>query len=274
MKLKINDLAIENLVNEWKNQRFPWTVMDTPLSSSDAFASSMQYFFLGSVIHYRFYGILDDGTLGSYYNQNAEGSVAYWRTLKTNWNTLFDHRLEFETFELIFKGLTFLPQRYTDWMETIRILKQQYSGEVKVFLESCQWDVAYVLERMNTEFPAFKSIHDSYCERAYLFLYLAQGKFAGANLFNKTELILPYLDQIMLSSLIQNNVIELPSNTVRLNDADIDSLRLVARQALEDILNKWNKVAEKKILPADINSPLRKQGIVSIWNKRVPLLFS
>jgi len=50
MKLEINHYAIEKIVNEWKNKHLPWTVMDTPLSSSDAFASSIQYFFLGSVI--------------------------------------------------------------------------------------------------------------------------------------------------------------------------------------------------------------------------------
>ena len=274
MKFDITHDAIEKIVNEWKNQRFPWAVMDTPLSSSDAFSISLQYFFLGSVIHYRIYGVLDDGRQGCYINQNAEGSIAYWRTLKTNWHTLFNHRLEFQTFEHIFKGLEFLPQRYDDWMETIRILKQQYAGEVKVFLESCQWDVANVLERMDSEFPAFKSLHDSYSERTYLFLYLTQGKFASANLFNKTHLILPYLDQIMLSSLIQNSVIELPPDKVSFSDADIHSLRLVAQKALEEILTMWTEVADKKILPADINSPLRSQGLISIWRNRVPLLFS
>lgn len=274
MKLEINHYAIEKIVNEWKNQYLPWTVMDTPLSSSDAFASSIQYFFLGSVIHYRFYGVQDDGTSGCYFKQNAEGSIAYWRTLKSNWSTLFDHRLELDTFEHIFKGLTYLPQRYNDWMETLRILKQQYSGEVKVFLESCQWDVTNILERMDNEFPAFKSLHDSYSERTYLFLYLTQGKFASANLFNKTHFILPYLDQIMLASLIQNSVIELPPEKVVFNDSDIHTLRLVARKALEDILNSWNEVADIRRQPADINSPLRKQGLVSIWRQRVPLLFS
>lgn len=274
MILEINHNAIEKIVNEWKNQYLPWTVMDTPLSSSDAFASSIQYFFLGSVIHYRFYGIQDDGNSGCYINQNAEGSIAYWRTLKSNWSVLYDHRLELRTFEHIFKGLTFLPQRYNDWMETLRILKQQYSGEVKVFLESCQWDVTNILERVDNEFPAFKSLHDSYSERTHLFLYLTQGKFASANLFNKNHLILPYVDQIMLASLIQNSVIELPPEKIVFNESDIQSLRLVARQALEEILNSWNEVADRRKLPADINSPLRKQGLVSIWRQRVPLMFS
>jgi len=212
--------------------------------------------------------------LGCYFNQNAEGSIAYWRTLKANWSTLYDHRLEYKTFEHIFNGLTFLPQRYTDWMETIRILKQQYSGEVKVFLESCQWDVTNILERMDNEFPAFKSLHDNYSERTYLFLYLTQGKFASANLFNKTHLILPYLDQIMLASLIQNSVIELPPGKTIFKDSDINSLRLIAHQALDEILISWNEVTDRRRQPADINSPLRNQGLVSIWRQRVPLMFS
>lgn len=274
MDLKINTYAIERIVNEWKNQRFPWIVMDTPLSSSDAFALSIQYFFLGSVIHYRLYGTMEDGTQRCYFNQNAEGSIAFWRTLKTNWGALYNHRLEFSTFEHIFKGLVFLPERYRDWMETIRILRQLYSGEVKTFLESCQWDTASILERMDNEFPAFRSIHDDYSERSYLFLYLTQGKFASANLFNKTNLILPYLDQIMLASLIQNSVIELPSKIDRFYETDIHSLRMIARKAMDEILSRWSEVADRRVLPADINSPLRNQGLLSIWRNQVPLMFS
>jgi hypothetical protein len=274
MYIRLNQFAIERLVNEWKNQRFPWAVFDTPLYHSDAFGHSIQYFFLGSVIHYCFYGVFDDGTTGYYTNQNAEGSIAYWRTLKTYWPILSDHRLKFETFEQVFKGLSFLPQRYSDWMETIRILKQQYSGEVKLFLESCQWDVSIILERINFEFPAYKTSSHEYSDRSYLFLYLAQGKFASANLFNKIELIQPYLDQVLLASLIQTNVLEIPLGKVILSSTDIQILRTSARQALEEILTKWDQVSNNKILPADLNTPLRNQGLVSIWCNRTPILFS
>lgn len=274
MEIKINEFAIEKLVNEWKTQRFPWAVYDTPLSHTDAFAESVQYFFMGSVIHYRFYGIMDNGTLGCYYNQNAEGSIAYWRTLKANWPVLFDHKLKYKDFERIFTGLTFLPKRYENWMETIRILKQQYSGEVSVFLESCQWDVSQILERIDEEFPAFKPQHDDYSERAYLFLYLTQGKFSSANLFNKIELIMPYLDQILLASLLQTNVLELPPEKHQLKSTDIPQLRYYAQKAINEILKKWRNVTKRKILPADLNTPLRGQGLVSIWRNRVPLLFA
>jgi len=274
MEIQINQFAIDRLVNEWKNRRFPWAVYDTPLLRADAFSDSIQYFFLGSLIHYRFYGIFDNGIAGCYENYNAEGSIAYWRTLKVNWTTLFDHKLKYAAFENLFKGLTFLPERYRDWMETLRILKQQYSGEVKVFLESCQWDIARILDRINTEFPSFRSSHNDYSERSYLFLYLAQGKFASTNLFNRIELILPYLDQILLASLIQTSVLELQADKKLLNSEDIPDLKNAARLALDEILKKWNCVSEKKILPADLNTPLRNQGLVSIWKNRVPLLFA
>jgi len=274
MDIKINPLAITKLVNEWKNQRFPWRVLDTPLYQADAFASSIQYFFLGSVMHYRLYGICDDGMENCYSSQNTEGSIAYWRTLKTNWLILFDHRLKWKTFEHIFYGLPFLPERYQDWMETIRILKQQYGGEVTGFLESCQWDITRILDRINIEFPAFRSTHDDYCERSYLFLYLTQGKFASTQLFNRVELILPYLDQILLASLIQVSVLEIPAGKTNLTRADIPVLRSVAQSALADILEQWNDVSKKKFLPADLNTPLRNQGLVSIWAKRVPIMFA
>jgi hypothetical protein len=274
MNIQINRLAIDRLVNEWQNQKFPWAVYDTPLFQADAFADSMQYFFLGSVIHYRLYGINADGTPGCYRRQNAEGSIAYWRTLKAHWTTLFDYKLDFPAFERIFAGLTFLPERYHDFMETLKILKRQYSGQVNVFLESCQWDIARILDRINTEFPAFASTPDAYSERSYLFLYLAQGKFASANLFNHIDLILPYLDQILLASLIQTNVMELPAAAAALTDSDIPALRLAARRALQEILAQWNQVAARKILPADINTPLRKQGLVSIWREKIPLMFA
>ncbi|NLI93997.1 MAG: hypothetical protein GX434_17910 [Peptococcaceae bacterium] len=274
MEIRINQFAIDKLVNEWKNRRLPWAVYDTPLFQADAFSDSVQYFFLGSVIHYRFYGIFDNGVAGCYENQNAEGSIAYWRTLKVNWSALFDHKLKYTTFENVFSGLTFLPERYDHFMETLRILKQQYSGEVKVFLESCQWDIARILDRINVEFPAFRSTHDDYSERSYLFLYLVQGKFASTNLFNHIELILPYLDQILLASLIQTNVLELPPEISLLHSEDIPALRNAARQALDEILEKWSQVSKRKILPADLNLPLRNHGLVSIWRKRVPLMFA
>lgn len=274
MEITINHDAITKLVNEWKNQRFPWAVYDTPLYNADAFANSMQYFFLGSVIHYRFYGLFDNGQTGCYSNQNAEGSIAYWRTLKAHWPVLSDHRLKYDTFAGIFSGLHYLPERYRDWIETIRILKQQYAGQVKVFLESCQWNIATILDRINTEFPALKSLHGCYSERSYLFLYLAQGKFAGANLFNHVDLILPYLDQILLASLIQTNVLELPPEEKELTSADIEPLRRAALAALDLILNCWNEASKKKILSADLNTPLRNQGLVSIWRTKVPILFA
>jgi hypothetical protein len=226
------------------------------------------------VIHYRFYGIFDDGKAGCYLNQNSEGSIAYWRTLKAYWPVLYDHRLKYETFAQIFAGLTFLRQRYEDWMATIRILKQQYMGNVTTFLESCQWDIAIILDRINTEFPAFRSTHDEYSERTYLFLYLAQGKFASTHLFNHVDLILPYLDQILLASLLQTNVLELPPERIALSSEDIPMLRHSARKALDMMQSSWHEVSKKKILPADLNSPLRNQGLVSIWRKKVPINFA
>lgn len=274
MDITINDFAIEMLVKEWQNQKFPWIVLDTPLFQADAFTDSIQYLFLGCAIHYRFYGIYDDGRSGCYFSQNTEGSFAYWRTLKAFWPTSYDYKLKYETFARIFHGLAYLPGRYHDWMETLRILKQQYAGQVKVFLESCQWDVARILERIESDFPAFKTDHNSYSQRSHLFLYLAQGKFAGTNLFNKVDLILPYLDQILLASLIQTNVLELPPHRIQLSSSDITMLNNAAQKALEDILIAWNQSSQRKILPGDLNTALRNQGIVSIWRGRVPLTFA
>jgi hypothetical protein len=131
-----------------------------------------------------------------------------------------------------------------------------------------------ILERIKNEFPAFQSSHDDYSERSHLFLYLAQGKFSSTSLFNHVELILPYLDQILLASLIQTNVLELPTEKMELDRKDIPELRLSAQRALDQILENWNQVSVKKVLPADLNTPLRQQGLVSIWRNKLPLMFA
>ncbi len=271
MDIAINHLAIEKLISEWKNQRFPWAVYDTPLYHSDAFAHSIQFFFIGSVIHYSFYGIRADQSVECFTVQNTEGGIAYWRTLKTHWDTLFDHTLQYTTFAQIFAGLCFLPERYEGWIQTLKTLKRQYSGDVRNFLESCQWDVAIIPERMIAEFPSFKPVHDDYAERVHLFLYLSQGKFVGSNLFNHIEQIMPYLDQIMLAALLQTNVLEFPSAGRDLKRSDIPALRAAAQKALAVVFTQWSKEEKRKILPADLNTALRNHGLISVWRNRVPL---
>lgn len=273
MNIYINEKAIQKLTMEWKNQKTPWMVQDTPLFHADAFADNIFYIFMGCVIHYRFYGILDNGASGCYYTQNAEGSIAYWRAVKQNWRILNDHKLKFDDFARIFQGLAFLEERYEDWISTIRIVKLQYSGQIKNFLESCNWDVQEIVSRMTSEFPAFLSKHDNYPERIFLFLYLAQGKYATANLFNKVELIQPYFDQIMLAALLQANVLE-SNSTEAFSSEDIPQLRSKGFEALNQLLQEWSITANRSILPAEINKPLRSYGQTSVWRNKVPLLFA
>jgi hypothetical protein len=265
----INPEAIEHLVTEWKHQTFHWPVMDTPLSQADAFQESVLFLFLGSLIHYDLDGIIDLETTYSFKKQKAEGSPAFWRVLRSHWGSLKNHHLTFQEFEHIFHGLESLPQRYAQWTNTLHILRHKYGGQATEFLESCQYNIPIILERAGLEFPSFSSV--SGYSRLHLFLYWVQGKYSSTNLFHGLEQIRPFLDSTLLAGLIQTRVLELNEHQRNIPYEQFKDMILAAEQALDQLLKAWQDSSKRKILPADLNTPLRQQGRISIWRERFPL---
>lgn len=267
--IKINPEAIERIVNEWKHEVFHWPVMDTPLSQADAFQESVLFLFLGSLIHYDLDGIIDPETSYVFRKQNAEGSPAFWRVLRSHWKILKNHHLTYQEFEQIFQGLESLPQRYAQWTNTLHILRHKYRGQATEFLESCQWNIPVLLERAHNEFPSFTTASGS--TRLHLFLYWVQGKYSSTNLFHGLELIRPFLDSTLLAGLIQTHVLEMTSDQKTLPVEEFKDVLSTANYALDELLTAWQSSTQQKIIPADLNTPLRQQGVISVWLKRFPL---
>lgn len=267
----INQAAIEHLAKEWKQQVFQWPVMDTPIFQAESFQESVLFLFMGSLIHYDLWGIKDPETSYIYKKQRAEGEVAYWRTLRSNWLTLKKPRLTLQEFEHIFAGLESIPQRYAQWSHTIHVLRQKYRGQVTEFLESCQWNIPIILERAQHEFPSFLNTIGS--SRLHLFLYLVQGKYPGSHLFHNIEAIDPYVDSILLAGLMQANVLELTEYPQIIPVEQFKDVSKTAKYALDLLYRTWTSESNIRIVPADLNTPLRQLGMMSLWRQRFPLGF-
>jgi hypothetical protein len=265
----INSEAIKRLIEEWKHETFHWPVMDTPLSQADAFQESVLFLFLGSLIHYDLNGMIDTETVYTFKKQRAEGAPAFWRVLRSHWSILKNHRLTFQEFEQIFQGLESLPQRYAQWTNTLHILRHKYGGQATEFLESCQYNIPVILERAKREFPSFTTASGS--NRLHLFLYWVQGKYSSTNLFHGLEQIEPFLDSTLLAGLIQTNVLEIRENQTMIPMEQFKDIINAADLAIVQLLRAWQDSTPRGIIPADLNAPLRKQGIISIWRERFPL---
>ena len=269
-EIVINKEAMDSLIREWKTQRFQWAVYDTPMSQADNFQESIRYLFLGSLLHWGLDGITENGEYLCYNNLGTEGSIAFWQTFRLHWEILWNHKLSIKEFSVIFDGLYALPEHYQQWLAVTGVLRQKYGGEIVPFLESCQWNVPTIFERVNEEFPSFK-VPNGQSFRLHLFTYLAQGKFFSANLFNGIEQIYPYLDSVLLAGLIQTGVIELPSGVRSITLAMLPEVQRAAERALSELAVKWHTATGQKIFPADLNTPLRNYGIVSTWRHRFPI---
>lgn len=162
-----------------------------------------------------------------------------------------------------------MPQRYAQWTNTLHILRHKYEGQATDFLESCQWNIPVILERAKHEFPSFTTASGS--TRLHLFLYWVQGKYSSTNLFLGLEHIKPFLDSTLLAGLIQTGILEIHYDKKTVPIEKFKDFLVIANYALEELLNVWQKTSSRKILPADLNVPLRQLGIISIWRKRFPL---
>lgn len=269
----VNHEAIESLVKEWQTQRFQWSIYDTPMSQADNFQESMQYLFLGSLLHWGLDGIDEHGNFVRYINLGAEGSIGFWKAFRLYWPKLSSNKLSFPEFSEMFAGLHALPDHYQQWSAVTGVLRQKYGGEILPFLESCQWSVSTVQQRVAEEFPAFCGVDGQY-SRLHLFLYLAQGKFASAKLFNGLERIQPYMDSVLLAGLIQTGVLEVPAGKCLITSDVLAELKKTAYTALSELALRWSEVSHQQILMADLNTPLRKHGVVSTWRSRFPINFA
>lgn len=267
--VNLNPEAINHLVHEWRHETFRWPVMDTPLSQAEAFQESVLFLFMGSLIHYDLDGMIDPESAYSFKKQNAEGSPAFWRVLRSHWSILKNPRLTFQDFERIFHGLESLPQRYAQWTNTLHILRHKYRGQATEFLESCQYNIPNILERVRLEFPSFTTASDS--SRLHLFLYWVQGKYSSTNLFHGLDQIRPFLDSTLLAGLIQTRVLEINTSKRTVPIDQFKEILVCANQALDQLFMAWQESTHRKILPADLNTPLRQQGRISIWRERFPL---